>query len=206
MDCGGNLVCTGDPAGVAIGLRVTGNLTVDGSLSKGSGSFKIDHPLDPTTKYLYHSFVESPDMMNVYNGNAVLDENGEAVVELAEWFEALNSDFRYQLTTIGGFAPVYVAEEINSNHFRIAGGQPGMKVSWQVTGIRQDAYARARRIPVEEMKPENERGTYLYPEVFGQPEENTLEAKGDLFHKGDSGESVPSTAEGNRAVASGGGN
>ncbi len=145
----------------------SGNAHVTGTLSKGAGSFKIDHPLDPANKYLYHSFVESPEMMNVYNGNVVLDAAGEAVVALPEWFEALNRDFRYQLTCIGGFAPVYVAEEVRGNQFRIAGGQPGLKVSWQVTGVRQDAYANAHRIPVEEDKPRPERGTYLHPEAFG---------------------------------------
>ena len=90
-------------------------------------SFKIDDPLDPTNKYLYHSFVESPDMMNIYNGNAVLNKKGEAVIELPKWFQALNKDFRYQLTCIGGSAPVYIAEEIKDNHFKIAGGKPGVK-------------------------------------------------------------------------------
>jgi len=152
-----------------------GNVHVNGNLSKNSGSFEIDHPLDPANKYLYHSFVESPDMMNLYNGTVMLDANGEAVVELPEWFEALNRDFRYQLTCIGGFAPVYIAEEISSNHFKIAGGNPGMKVSWQVTGIRQDAWANAHRIQVEVEKPERERGYYLHPELYGAPEEKGIE-------------------------------
>jgi len=152
-----------------------GNVRVNGNLSKNSGSFEIDHPLDPANKYLYHSFVESPDMMNLYNGTVMLDANGEAVVELPEWFEALNRDFRYQLTCIGGFAPVYIAEEISSNHFKIAGGNPGMKVSWQVTGIRQDAWANAHRIQVEVEKPERERGYYLHPELYGAPEEKGIE-------------------------------
>src|SRR5262249_38140051 len=86
--------------------RFNGRVQVTGTLTKGGGSFKIDHPLDPANKYLYHSFVESPDMMNVYNGNILLDANGEAWVELPEWFEALNRDFRYQLTSIGGLAPL----------------------------------------------------------------------------------------------------
>jgi hypothetical protein len=148
-----------------------GNVEVNGTLSKGGGSFKIDHPLDPANKYLYHSFVESPDMMNIYNGNVILDGNGEAVVTLPEWFETLNRDFRYQLACIGGFAPVYVAEEVSSNSFKIAGGKAGLKVSWQVTGIRQDAWANAHRIPVEEEKPELERGFYLHPELYGAPAE-----------------------------------
>jgi hypothetical protein len=152
---------------------LNGNVTVVGSLSKGGGSFKIDHPLDPENRYLYHSFVESPDMMNIYNGNATLDDNGEAWVELPKWFEALNAEFRYQLTCIGGFAPVYVAEEITGNRFRIAGGRTGMRVSWQVTGVRQDRWAQAHRIPVEEAKPAEELGTYLHAAEWGRPERST---------------------------------
>jgi hypothetical protein len=146
-----------------------GNLNVTGKVSKGSGSFKIDDPLDPANKYLSHSFVESPDMMNVYNGNVMTDKLGRAVVELPEYFEVLNRDFRYQLTVVGQFAQAIVAKEIANNRFVIRTSKPGVKVSWQVTGIRQDAYANANRIPVEEDKPEGERGYYLHPEVFGQP-------------------------------------
>ena len=92
-------------------------------------------------------------MMNVYNGNVVLDKNGEGTVELPDWFEALNRDFRYQLTAIGEPGPnLYIVEEVSDNRFRISGGRMGMKVSWQVTGIRQDSHANANRIPVEEEK------------------------------------------------------
>ena len=152
-----------------------GNVHVAGNLSKSAGSFKIDHPLDPENKYLSHSFVESPDMMNVYNGNVTLDEQGEAWVELPEWFEALNKDFRYQLTCIGGFAQVYIAREVSENQFKIAGGSQGLKVSWQVTGIRQDPYAKAYPVKVEEGKPLQEQGYYLHPDVYGQPKEKNIE-------------------------------
>ena len=91
-----------------------------------------------------------------------------AVVELPGWFEALNRDFRYQLTPIGGPGPeLHVAEKIASNRFTIAGGKPGLEVSWQVTGVRQDAYANAHRIAVETPKPAALVGTYLHPELFG---------------------------------------
>jgi hypothetical protein len=153
-----------------------GNVRVTGYLYKDGGGFQIDHPLEPDSKYLYHSFVESPDMMNVYNGNVLLDEKGEAVVELAEWFEALNGDFHYQLTCIGGFAPVYIAEKISGNRFKIAGGKADMEVSWQVTGIRRDAYAKANRIAVEEDKPGEARGRYLHPELYGYGEGKSIEA------------------------------
>jgi hypothetical protein len=108
-------------------------------------------------------------MMNVYNGNVTLDANGEATIQMPEWFESLNKDFRYQLTSMGAPGPnLYVAEEVADNHFKIAGGSAGAKVSWQITGIRHDAWADAHRIQVEEEKPPNERGTYLHPELFGQ--------------------------------------
>ena len=142
-----------------------------GNLSKGGGSFKIDHPLDPLNKYLYHSFVESPDMMNIYNGNAVTDDSGEAVVVLPAYFEALNREFRYQLTVIGTFAQAIVSEEISANQFKIRTDKPNVKVSWQITGIRKDPYAEQNRIQTEVEKPENERGSYLYPKAYEQKEE-----------------------------------
>ena len=157
-----------------------GNVDVTGSLSKGGGSFKIDHPLDPENKYLFHSFVESPDMMNVYNGNAVFDASGEVEVELPDWFESLNREFRYQLTCVGGFAPVYVSEEIEGNRFTIAGGAEGLKVSWQVTGIRHDPWAEANRIPTEVDKAPEDRGHYLHPEARGLPTERSLYHQRDL--------------------------
>ena len=86
-------------------LYVNGDAHATGTLSKGGGSFKIDHPLDPAHKYLYHSFVESPDMKNVYDGTVTVDPEGRATVALPDWFETLNRDFRYQLTAIGAPAP-----------------------------------------------------------------------------------------------------
>jgi len=153
----------------------SGDVEVTGTLSKGGGSFKIDHPLDPENKYLQHSFVESPDMMNVYNGNVVTDGEGLAVVDLPDYFAALNKDFRYQLTVIGEFAQAIVAEEITGNRFTIRTDQPNIKVSWQVTGVRRDAWAENHRIEVETDKPIEEVGTYLHPKEFGQPLEKQVD-------------------------------
>ena len=146
-----------------------GRVNVTGTVAAGGKTFKIDHPFDPANKYLMHAAVESPDMKNIYDGIAVLDDAGEAVVELPVWFEALNRDFRYQLTCIGGVAPVYIAEEVSDHHFRIAGGTHGLKVSWLVTGIRKDAFANAHPLVVEPDKPAEERGRYLYPVEAGMP-------------------------------------
>ena len=151
-----------------------GNVDVDGNLSKAGGSFKIDHPLDPENKYLYHSFVESPDMKNIYDGNVTTDGSGLATVTLPDWFEALNRDFRYQLTVIGQFAQAMVASEISDHQFTIKTDKPNVKVSWQVTGIRQDAWANAHRIPVEESKEPVDQGLYLHPELFGAPPEKSI--------------------------------
>ena len=119
-----------------------------------SRAFRIDHPLDPANKYLSHSSVESPDMMNIYNGVVVLDASGQAIVDLPAWFEALNADYRYQLTAIGAAAPhLHVAREVANNQFAIAGGAAFMKVSWQVTGVRRDPWALEHRVKVEEDKP-----------------------------------------------------
>jgi hypothetical protein len=97
--------------------------------------------------------------MNVYNGNVVLDNEGTAVVELPDYFAALNRDFRYQLTPIGAHAPVYVSQKVKNNKFGIAGGTPGLEVSWQVTGIRQDDYAKEHPIVVDTAKSPAHRGT-----------------------------------------------
>ncbi len=91
-----------------------GRVFIRGPLQKPGGQFKIDHPLDPANKYLSHSFVESPDMKNIYDGVVVLDNKGEAEIELPDWFGALNKDFCYQLTAIGAPGPnLYIAKEIS---------------------------------------------------------------------------------------------
>jgi hypothetical protein len=172
------LTATVNSGGTGTAANFTGTVHVNGTLTKTAGSFTIDHPLEPERKYLSHSFVESPDMKNVYDGVAVLDADGKATVALPEWFGALNRDFRYQLTAIGAPGPnLYIAEEIADNRFAIAGGTAGAKVSWQVTGIRQDAYANAHRIQVEEDKPASAQGKFIHPELFGAPPEKGVSWK-----------------------------
>jgi hypothetical protein len=182
-----------------------GNVEVEGSLSKDSGSFKIDDPIDPANKYLYHSFVESPDMMNIYNGNVVTDATGDAVVTLPDWFETLNRDFRYQLTVLGQFARAVVGSEVSNHQFAIKTDKPNVKVSWQVTGIRQDAWANAHRVPVEVMKPEKERGFYRHPELYNAPAEKSvawaLHPHGMKQMKAAAANPAPSAMLGKRAPA-----
>ena len=152
-----------------------GSLQVSGAISKGSGTFKIDHPLDPENKYLYHSFVESPDMMNIYNGNITTDANGDAVVALPDYFEALNQDFRYQLTVMGVFAQAIIAEKISGNKFRIKTDKPNVEVSWMVTGVRHDKYADAHRVVPEAEKEASFKGYYLHAAEWGKPVQKSID-------------------------------
>jgi hypothetical protein len=156
----------------------TQNLYVNGSVSKGSGSFVIDHPLDPKNKLLYHSFVESPDMKNIYDGIAIFDEEGKVTVELPSYFSALNTDFRYLATPIGMSMPdLYVEKEVSTGifglrnaRFTLAGGIPGGRVSWQVTGIRHDKVAQEFPIIPEVNKADSllvKPGEFLLPEYYG---------------------------------------
>lgn len=148
-----------------------GQVKVDGALSAVSSNsaikaFKIDNPANPANEYLYHSSVESPDMMNLYNGNITTDANGNASVSLPGYFMALNKDFRYQLTVIGSFAQAMVAKEVENNSFTIKSSVPNTKISWQVTGIRHDAMADKYRIQNVVAKTGTEKGKYLYPQAY----------------------------------------
>jgi len=163
-----------------VGAIIEGNVVITGSLSKGGSGFRIDHPLDPENRVLSHASVESPEMKNVYDGVVVLGAGGQATVGLPEWFEALNESFRYQLTPVGAAAPgLHVSRKLAGSSFSIAGGDAGLEVCWQVTGVRCDAWAQANPIGGEEDKTPDERGLFLYPEAYGEPPERALMA---LYH------------------------
>jgi hypothetical protein len=156
---------------LAIAGDFAGSVRVTGFLLKAGGGFEIDHPVDPENMYLAHSFVESPEMLNVYSGTLTTDESGDGEVGLPDYFEALNSDFRYQLTVIGEFAQAIVAREVQNNRFAIRTDRPRIKVCWQVTGVRRDRWAQANRVKVESTKSEPDRGRYLHPAVWDQAAE-----------------------------------
>lgn len=182
-------------AGILDGLTVTSGINpglttlyVDGSLYATSATssvkaFTIDHPLDPENKYLRHSSIESPDMMNIYNGNITTDANGDATITLPDYFEALNSDFRYQLSIIDDtqFAQARVSKKITNHQFMIKTDKPNIEVSWQVSGIRHDATANKYRIVVEEDKPAADKGKYLEPQAFGK--DNSLRIQPPVVEK-----------------------
>jgi trimeric autotransporter adhesin len=165
---------TGDGIEGASG-NFNGDVLVTGSVDTTNVVVKIDHPLDPANKYLSQSSLQSPDMMNFYNGNIVTDADGNAVVVMPDWVEAINGDFRYQLTVVGQFAQAIIADKISGNKFSIKTDKPNVEVSWQVTGVRQDAWANAHRTPVEQEKNTRERGHYLHPELYGASEESSID-------------------------------
>lgn len=151
----------------------------EGSISaSGQKLFRIDHPLDPGNKYLNHFSAEGPEPYLLYRGTATLDARGEATVELPHYFASVNRDAHYQLTCIGGFAPVYVAGEVSENRFTIAGGREGLRVCWTVTGVRNDAFTVAYGRRDEEMKPVEHRGRYIHPELHGAAESARLHRVG----------------------------
>jgi len=138
----------------------------------GPNPLKVDHPQDPAHKYLQHAMVASSEQLDLYSGNAVTDGKGFVTVRLPSWFEALNRDFRYQLTVVGKAhwdAKAAVWEEMAGNRFTIRTDQPQVTVSWQVSAVRHDAYANAHRGSVEVRKEAENQGKYLHPELYGKP-------------------------------------
>ncbi len=154
-----------------------GNVNVTGTIFMPSLISRVDHPADPEGKYLQHASVQAPDMINVYSGNIVTDGTGEATVTLPDYFTLINADFRYQLTVIGQFAQAIVSQEIQDNKFTIKTDKPSVKVSWQVVGTRQDSFARANRIVVEQAKMPHELGKYAHPELYGLGLERSIGAE-----------------------------
>ncbi|HQO09637.1 MAG TPA: hypothetical protein PLK90_05850 [Clostridiales bacterium] len=162
----------------------SGNVYVTGTVTANDYiEFKSDHPKDPENKYLSHSSVSSSEMLNVYSGNVVLDKKGNGSVQMPEWFEAYNFEFRYQLTAIGSSAPgLHISKELENGNFHISGGNAGMKVSWMVTAVRNDNYAKTYPIKVVTEKNGSEKGYYLAPEVFGRSKDRSIES---LYNKND---------------------
>ncbi len=136
-------------------------------VNNGTKDFVIDHPLDRSTSNLAHNAVEGPGYYTHYHGNVQLGADGSAWVQLPDYFEALNTDPSYQLTPVGGSANVYVAEEVTNNRFKVAGGKPGMKVSWQVHASRNDPYAQDH--PYQVTRPKDEPGKLLYDRNARKP-------------------------------------
>jgi hypothetical protein len=154
----------------------------NGSLAAtGAKLFQIDHPLHPETHYLNHFCTEGPEPYNVYRGTVVLDANGEAWVQLPDYFEAINRDPSYHLTAVGAPMPnLHVAVKIQNNRFKIAGGAPGKEVSWRVEAIRNDLWVQRYGFQTEQEKEDAIKGKYLSPELYGQPKERGIHYRPEL--------------------------
>jgi hypothetical protein len=152
--------------------NTTGKVWVNGDFTVvGAKAFTMDHPLDPTNKTLMHAAAESNEVINFYSGNVTTDASGKAMVSLPDYFEAINKDFRYQLTVIGGtFAQAIISKEVSNNKFEIATNQPNVKVSWEVKGVRNDAHMRKFPFVAVEEKSAAQKGRYIDPAAYNQPE------------------------------------
>ncbi len=78
----------GQDDGTGIAIYANGELG-----AAGTKSFIIDHPLDPANKNLKHFCAESPEVLNIYRGNIILNTQGEATVQLPEYFDEININF-----------------------------------------------------------------------------------------------------------------
>lgn len=140
----------------------------------GTKSFQTDYPLDPENAVLNHFCTEGPEPYNAYSGNVVTDAQGYAVVQLPEYFESINRDYRYQLTVIDGsddFVLAKVARKIENNRFVIRTSKPGVEVSWRVEAVRHDPWIRQYGFKTIIPKEGSLRGKYLNPELYGAPPE-----------------------------------
>jgi len=118
----------------------------------GTKNFTIDHPLDPSGRILNHYCIESPEVVNLYRGVVVLGADGRAVVQLPDYFSAVNVNPMIQVSAVGT-NDVFIAREVAENTF-VIGGKPGIKVFWTVTADRNDQSARIGQLltPVEQPK------------------------------------------------------
>jgi uncharacterized protein YaiE (UPF0345 family) len=126
----------------------TGNTTIAGSLSKGSGSFKIDHPLPAKTDthHLIHSFIEGPQADNIYRGKVDL-VNGSATVNIDTvagmtegTFVALNREVQCFTTNESNWDAVKGSVSGNILTIESENSESTATISWLVIGERKDQH------------------------------------------------------------------
>ncbi|MBT8273233.1 MAG: hypothetical protein KJO77_05465 [Bacteroidia bacterium] len=158
------------------GINNYGVFSNGDSGASGVKTFNIDHPLDPANKFLKHASIESNEILNLYRGTATFDGNGQAKVQLPNYYDAVNKNPSYQLTAIGASMPdLFIEREVENGIFIIAGGKPGKKVSWQITAERNDPYLQQhpekRNMEIDKG---SLKGQYLMPDLYGKSEELSL--------------------------------
>jgi len=129
-------------------LDVVGNINCTGTLSKGSGSFKIDHPLAimSNTHCLYHSFIEGPQADLIYRGKVDLI-NGSASINLdtvskmtSGTFEALNRNVQCFTSNESDWDAVKGSVSGNTLTISCQNASSTANVSWLVIGERKDKH------------------------------------------------------------------
>ena len=129
-------------------LDVVGNINCTGTLSKGSGSFRIDHPLAnmSNTHNLYHSFIEGPQADLIYRGKVDL-ENGSASINLdtvsnmtSGTFEALNRNVQCFTSNESDWDAVKGSVSGNILTISCQNTSSTATVSWLVIGERKDKH------------------------------------------------------------------
>jgi len=127
-------------------IDADGDVSIVGALSKGSGSFKIDHPLKPDTHHLVHSFVESPQADLIYRGQIDL-VNGKATVNIDEagrmtegTFEAFNCNVQCFTTNENGWTCVRGSVSGNILTIEAEDNTCTDTISWMVIGERCDQH------------------------------------------------------------------
>ena len=129
-------------------LDVNGDINCTGTLSKGSGSFKIDHPLEimSNTHCLYHSFIEGPKADLIYRGKVDL-VNGSASINLdtvsnmtSGTFEVLNRDVQCFTSNESDWDAVKGSVSGNTLTISCQNASSTANVSWLVIGERKDKH------------------------------------------------------------------
>jgi hypothetical protein len=124
------------------------NLTVEGALSKGSGSFKIDHPLPAKTEthHLVHSFIEGPQADLIYRGRAELVD-GTATVNIDTaagmtegTFVVLCGDVQCFTSNESGWTAVKGSVSGNTLTITAQDNTCADTISWMVVGERKDQH------------------------------------------------------------------
>ena len=129
-------------------VSVQGDLSIVGAISKGSGSFKIDHPLKPTTHHLVHSFLEGPTADLIYRGKVEL-VNGQATVNIDTaagmtegTFEVLCTNVQCFTSNESDWDAVKGSVSGNTLSLNCQNTSSNAVVSWLVVGERKDQHMR----------------------------------------------------------------
>lgn len=126
----------------------SGQVTIQGALSKGSGSFRIKHPLfsKKCTHNLVHSFIEGPNADLIYSGHTKLIGgisciNIDCVSRMTDGtFEALNRCVRIFTTNESSWNAVRGKVCGNIVIIESQDNTSEDEISWMVIGERQDEH------------------------------------------------------------------